>query len=196
MNVNPVSIGNYTAGAYKPVSKNCVAFCGKQETDTVEIGGKSPDKTPLLKSVLGKLGVKTGYERDMKIQRPYALDMAEVRAGILPRRVAALCLRYGNSDISNVAPEVIEKVKAHLTETGIEVKDKNFRLLKIADSDKARIIVKQISYYDENEDKSIIFTENGEPNYKIRYEYDKLGAIKDYDMSDIYFADEKKWEET
>ena len=87
----------------------------------------------------------------------------------------------------------MDKVKAYLTETGIEVKDENLKLLKIADSDKARLVFRQVSYYDENEDKSIVFTDKGEPNYKISYQYDKLGAIKDYDISDIYLGDDNEW---
>ena len=196
MNINSVSLSNYGASAIKPSIAKNIAFSGKQKSDSVEIRSNKAENKSFLNTVMSKIGVKTGYERDMKVNRPYALDMAEVRAGLLPRKTAALCIRYGNSDISNAKPEVIDKVKAYLAETGIDVKDKNLRLLKIADSDKARLIFKQVSYYDENEDKSIVFTDKGEPNYKISYQYDKLGAIKDYDITDVYLNDTNEWVET
>ena len=118
---------------------------------------------------------------------PYVLDSAYMRAGVISPKQAALTFRYGNADISEVKPEIVEKVKNNLKTMGIDEVDNNsLKLMKVADGDKEMVVYKRLSYYDEQSKKSIVFTPSGDMDYKVSYKYSSNGNIIDFDISDIY----------
>ena len=185
MGINSVFLSNYGVSAVKPSIAKNIAFSGKQKTDSVEIRSNKPETAPFfLKKVFDKCGLKTGAERDKAVKLPEILDLGALRTGRLSKRVAAICMRYGNADISQVKPKFLDKVKSNLVKTGINIKNDNMKLVIMSDSNKNWVVrYKIVSYYDDKTGTSIVFDEAGDPAYRLSYKYNSLGSIKGYKIN-------------
>ncbi|MBQ9246708.1 hypothetical protein IJ182_10625 [bacterium] len=188
MNISPVNYSN------NYVNKNnsilCPSFQGKIEVSKQPNQQNSEGVREKLSKFISNIFEKK--ERNEKL--PYVIDAAYVRAGVQSRSVMAKCYRYGNATIHCCEPEVLEKVKTNLHQMGIKrIKNSNIKVTRSADFDKSIYISKIVSYYDEDEQKSIVFTPEGDMNYKLTYTYSPAGKIEDFDISDVYMRDSNEW---
>ncbi len=194
MNINSVNNSFCAVQGHKNSSINSVPSFSCQKAQNIE-GTESVysrGKISIAFASLAKIFQthNKSEEETAKELVPYVLDAACYRAGIINPKQVALTYRYGNAQISEAEPEIIEKVKSNLQKMGInEINENNLKLFRVADGDKERFVYKRFSYYDETDKKSIIFSQNGEMDYKVAYMFSAKGEILDYYHTDIHNPD-------
>ena len=127
------------------------------------------------------------HKKEKAPQLPYVLDYSLIRGGRTPMSTIAQCYRYGNCDIRECEPDVLDTVKSNLSQLGIEeIESKNIKVVREFDSDKDIYLRKKVSYYDKNKKESIVFTTKGVPDYRIKYKFDINGTIQDCFIAEKY----------
>ena len=162
MHINSVNSSLCTVKGNSSIN-SAPAFSGKKDntpegTESVYSSGKISRAFASLAKIFQTHN--KSEEETAKELVPYVLDAACYRAGIINPKQVALTYRYGNAQISEAEPEIVEKVKSNLQKMGInEINENNLKLFRVADGDKERFVYKRFSYYDETDKKSIIFSE-------------------------------------
>ncbi len=110
-------------------------------------------------------------------------------------REIAIRERYGNTEISMIAPEIIFEARERLKEMGIkDIQDKHIHVIvEDAPYDKDHDKYNIISYYDEEKDASIRFTNDGDRAYLVKYNRTSDKRIIDCYFDQYYDFYTKKW---
>lgn len=110
------------------------------------------------------------------------------------KKHAALLERYGNTEPSKVAPEIIKVAIERLEEMGFsEIKRDNIHIIHEEASYEADHDFNIITYYDENKQASVRFTNDGDLAYLAKYRYSPTGEIIDHYYYRYYDFNNKKW---
>lgn len=184
MNISPVNYSNYYINNTTP--NNNINF-QRHNTDNKTPEQKSQSNINIRKTLTS---IRKLFTRQPKcrINLPYAIDKSLVRKGQIPRTTIANCYRFGNCNIAHCEPEILETVKANLYKAGIkDIKKKNIKVVRFSERPNQNYMYmqKSISYFDEDSQKSFVFTPDGKLHYKLEYENDDKGNIKDCFVTDI-----------
>ena len=103
--------------------------------------------------------------------------------------------RYGNSEISKVAPEIIKVAKERLDEMGFKDinEDEMHIIIEKAPYDNDRESCHIISYYDKKQQASVRFTNDGDLAFMAKYIYSPQGEILEHYFYKYYDFNTKKW---
>lgn len=110
-------------------------------------------------------------------------------------REIAIRERYGNTEISMIDNTIIFEAKERLKEMGIkDIQDKHIHVIvEDAPYDREHDKYHIISYYDEEKDASIRFTNDGDRAYLVKYNRTSDGRIVDCYFDQYYDFYTKKW---
>ena len=168
MQINSIQAGNYLSKSYSQPLK-------PQKAPTVVSNASLPTNTVSFSGIFTR-----SHEDD---------DKAAANARIK---------RYGNTEISRVAPEIITVAISRLEEMGFEdIKRSNIYIIheKAQDNDYEHDNYNIISYYDAKKDASVLFTNDADIAYMIKYRYSPAGEILDHYTYRYYDFNTKKWNE-
>ena len=166
MQISAIQAGNYLSKSYSQPLK-------PQKAQTVVSNSSLPKNTVSFSGIFTR-----SHEDDDK-----AAENARIK-------------RYGNTEISRVAPEIITVAISRLEEMGFEnIKRSNIHIIheQAAENDYEHDNYNIISYYDEKKEASVLFTNDADIAYMVKYRYSPAGEIIGHYTYRYYDFNTKKW---